>query len=160
MKRRSRIRLIAFDIDGVLTTSQTFWLGEELGWSQFYSVRDGEAFLRLRAGGYILVPISANKTLSAKKRMEQFAFDCTWLGVSDKLTAINEATAKYQVSFEETCYVADGLGDVEALKQVGLGIAPCDAHPVCKTAAKHVLKAKGGSYVIEELELYLINKHA
>ena len=68
------IRLIAFDIDGTLTDATTWWGGLERGWLQRYSVRDGEALLRLRAERYVL-PLSRNRTVSAAERMAGLGLD-------------------------------------------------------------------------------------
>src|SRR5688572_29329026 len=53
--------LLSFDIDGTLTDATTWWAGPESGWVQRYSVRDGEALLRIRQRR-IVVPLSRNRT--------------------------------------------------------------------------------------------------
>ena len=101
------IRLIAFEVDGTLTDASTWWGGDERGWLQRYSVRDGEALLRLEQSRYVL-PLSPNRTASAAERMRVLELDGRWLGVRDKVGALRQICFEYQVSREEICFVGDG----------------------------------------------------
>jgi 3-deoxy-D-manno-octulosonate 8-phosphate phosphatase (KDO 8-P phosphatase) len=148
------IRLIAFDIDGTLTDATTWWGGQERGWLQRYSVRDGEALLRLRAERYVL-PLSRNRTTSAAVRMAGLGLDARWLGVRDKVVSLREICGEYQVERSGICYVGDGPDDAAVFAEVGLAFAVADAHPDAQAAAHVVLKARGGQRVIEEVELRL-----
>jgi 3-deoxy-D-manno-octulosonate 8-phosphate phosphatase (KDO 8-P phosphatase) len=148
------IRLIAFDIDGTLTDATTWWGGQERGWLQRYSVRDGEALLRLRAERFVL-PLSRNRTVSASERMAGLGLDARWLGVSDKLASLRQICGEYQVDRAEICFVCDGPDDAAVFAEVGLGLAVADAHPDACAAAHVVLAARGGKRVMEEIELRL-----
>jgi 3-deoxy-D-manno-octulosonate 8-phosphate phosphatase (KDO 8-P phosphatase) len=151
------IRLVAFDIDGTLTDATTWWGGQALGWLQRYSVRDGEALLRLRAARYVL-PLSRNRTASAAERMAGLGLDGRWLGVSDKLAALRQICGEYQVGRAEICLVGDGPDDAAVFAEVGLAFAVADAHPDARAAAHVVLEACGGQRVIEEVELRLTER--
>lgn len=148
------IRLLAFDIDGTLTDATTWWGGEARGWLQRYSVRDGEALLRLRADRHVL-PLSRNKTASAAERMSGLGFDGRWLGVSDKVGSVRQICREYQVDTEAIAFVGDGPDDAAVFEHVGLGYAVADAHPQARAAAHVVLDSRGGQRVIEEIELRL-----
>ncbi len=148
------IRLIAFDIDGTLTDATTWWGGQERGWLQRYSVRDGEALLRLKAERHVL-PLSRNRTASAAARMAGLGLDARWLGVSDKLAALRQICGEYQVDRAEIGFVGDGPDDAAVFAEVGLAFAVADAHPSARAAAHVVLEARGGERVIEEIELRL-----
>jgi 3-deoxy-D-manno-octulosonate 8-phosphate phosphatase (KDO 8-P phosphatase) len=148
------IRLIAFDIDGTLTDATTWWGGQERGWLQRYSVRDGEALLRLRAERHVL-PLSRNRTASAAERMAGLGLDARWLGVSDKVASLRQICAEYQVERGAICFVGDGPDDAAVFTEVGLGLAVADAHPAALAAAHLVLTARGGQRVMEEVELRL-----
>lgn len=148
------IRLLAFDIDGTLTDATTWWGGEAQGWLQRYSVRDGEALLRLKKERHVL-PLSRNRTMSAAERMRGLGFDARWLGVRDKVGSIREICREYQVDAEAIAFVGDGPDDAEVFSHVGLGLAVADAHPTARAAAHVVLDSPGGQRVIEEIELRL-----
>ncbi len=148
------IRLVAFDIDGTLTDATTWWGGEGRGWLQRYSVRDGEAILRLKQEHHVL-PLSRNRTESAAERMRRLELDARWLGVGDKISSLRKICNEYQVSPDAVCFVGDGPDDAAVFPLVGLGLAVADAHPDARAAAHVVMDAKGGERVMEELELRL-----
>lgn len=144
--------LLAVDLDGTLTDGTTWWAGPERGWVQRYNVRDGEAILRLKSRIFV-VPLSANKTSSARARCELLGLETQWLGVDDKMAALREMSDRYGVAFEQVGYVADGASDAPVLRAVGVGMAVADAHPKALAAADFVLKTAGGERVMEEIEL-------
>ncbi|MCA9705166.1 MAG: HAD hydrolase family protein [Myxococcales bacterium] len=148
------IRLLAFDIDGTLTDATTWWGGPRRGWLQRYSVRDGEALLRLSAERHV-VPLSRNKTASAAERMAALGLDGRWLGVSDKVGSIRQIEREYLVDARAIAFVGDGPDDAAVFGVVGLGLAVADAHPEALAAAHQVLDRAGGQRVIEEIELRL-----
>lgn len=148
------IALIAFDIDGTLTDATTWWGGESTGWLQRYSVRDGEAILRLSKRLHVL-PLSRNQTASARERMAGLKLDGRWLGVRSKLESLTEICREYAIDRRQVCFVGDGPEDADVFALVGLGCAVADAHPKALAAAHRVLRAKGGERVMEELEAML-----
>jgi 3-deoxy-D-manno-octulosonate 8-phosphate phosphatase (KDO 8-P phosphatase) len=154
--RLATIELLTFDIDGTLTDATTWWAGEPAGWVQRFSVRDGEALLRLARAGLTVVPLSRNKTTSARRRVEHLGCATDWLGVSDKIEAIEQIRARHGgVPAQRILHVGDGLDDAPVFEHVGLGVAVADAHPGALTAAHLVLQAVGGARAIEEIEVLL-----
>ncbi len=147
----SRVALVAFDIDGTLTDATTWWTGETTGWVQRYSIRDGEAILRMKTRLPVL-PLSRNQTTSAQQRMAMLGLDARWLGVRDKVGAIAEICREYGMVPTQICVVGDGIDDADVFGHVGLGCAVADAHPRALTTAHLVLDAPGGARVMEELE--------
>ena len=150
----SRVALLAFDIDGTLTDATTWWTGSATGWVQRYSVRDGEAIVRMRQRLPVL-PLSRNMTASASERITLLKLDARWLGVINKLDALPEICREYAVTPAQICFVGDGIEDADIFTKVGLGCAVSDAHPRALAAAHLVLDACGGQRVMEELELRL-----
>ncbi|KIG12517.1 3-deoxy-D-manno-octulosonate 8-phosphate phosphatase [Enhygromyxa salina] len=154
--RLASIELLTFDIDGTLTDATTWWAGEPVGWVQRYSVRDGEALLRIARAGLPVVPLSRNKTASARRRIEHLGCAPDWLGVTDKIGALEQIRERHgAVAAQHVLHVGDGLDDAPVFGQVGLGVAVADAHPEALRAAHLVLEAVGGARAIEELEARL-----
>lgn len=156
-ERLAAIELLTFDIDGTLTDATTWWAGEEAGWIQRYSVRDGEALRRLIAAGMQVVPLSRNATLAARRRMDHLRCALDWLGVSDKLAALEQIRAHHgQHTCERILHIGDGLDDVDVFARVGVSVAVADAHPRALETASIVLRSAGGARAIEELEHLLV----
>jgi YrbI family 3-deoxy-D-manno-octulosonate 8-phosphate phosphatase len=150
------VDLFAFDIDGTLTDGTTTWLGPEVGWTQTYSVRDGEAILRLKRLGMPVVPLSRNRTRCARTRMEALRLRLDWLGVEDKIAALDGLAAAHAVPKGRICFIGDGLEDAAVFALVGCPCAVADAHPLALAAAAHVTAARGGHRAIEELSDLII----
>lgn len=148
----AQVELLTFDIDGTLTDATTWWAGESVGWVQRYSVRDGEALLRLVRSGVQIVPLSRNATEVARRRMEHLRCTTRWLGVADKLTALAEILAERAVAADRVVHIGDGLDDAPVFERVGVGVAVADAHPGALASADLILRARGGERAIEELE--------
>lgn len=140
------------DLDGTLTDARTCWQGSDIGWVQYYSVRDGEAILRMTARGLPVVPVSANTTRSACERMQLLGLPTKWLGTEDKPSAVIDISRTYDIPLNRICYVGDGLGDCAVFTMVGLACAVSDAHPEALRQAHFVTKARGGARVLEEIE--------
>jgi 3-deoxy-D-manno-octulosonate 8-phosphate phosphatase (KDO 8-P phosphatase) len=152
----ARIELLTFDIDGTLTDATTWWAGEGIGWVQRYSVRDGEALLRIARAGVRTVPLSRNATEVARRRMEHLRCPTRWLGITDKLAALDEILAEHAVAAEQVLHIGDGLDDAPVFERVGIGVAVADAHPGALASAGLILQARGGERAIEELEHRLL----
>jgi len=145
------VRLLGVDIDGTLTDGFLYWGGPEVGWTQRFTVRDGEALLRLARAGVQVVPISRNRTACARARMEGLGLSCQWVGVTDKLLALEEVVASFGVPPEGIAYIGDGYEDVPILTTVGVGCVPADGHPEALAHAHYVTLAPGGRAAVEEV---------
>lgn len=152
------VELFAFDIDGTLTDGTTTWLGPEIGWTQRYSVRDGEALLRLAKAGVHVVPLSRNKTECARQRMSSLALSTRWVGVDDKIVAFDEILAQYRVALDHCAFVGDGAEDAPLLERVGHSFSVNGAHPLAVRAARYVTRALAGSHAIEEIVFLLLSE--
>lgn len=154
--RLAAIQLLTFDIDGTLTDATTWWAGEAAGWVQRYSVRDGEALLRMSRAGFPVIPLSRNKTDAARRRVEHMRCSTEWIGIDDKIAALAQICERHDVSPENVLHVGDGLDDAPVFQRVGLGVAVADAHPIALQTARLQLGVNGGARVIEVLEGLLI----
>ena len=153
------IALLLIDIDGTLTNAKIAWAGPDVGWTQVFSVRDGESIRRLCQRGIPVVPLSRNATLCAKARMEGLGLPCDWLGVADKWAAFSDVCRRYAIPIEHIAYVADGREDVPILEVVGFPIAVADAHGSVLGLAKYVTRAAGGDHALEEVIDLILEAH-
>ena len=143
------IKLLALDIDGVLTDGTILLLesGDEVRSVHFH---DLDAIGRARAHGLMIATISGEDTAAGHRVAERFAIeDGTW-GAKDKLSALKNVTSRLQLGLEDTCYVGDADRDVPALTAAAIGIAPANATPAARAAADHVLEACGGRGAVAE----------
>jgi D-sedoheptulose 7-phosphate isomerase len=142
MVKPPAIKLLALDIDGVLTDGRVMLSadGQEVKNLNFHDL-DKLAALRRTGMPVVLVTGENNPMVEAIRGR----FDVPVIpGSKDKLAAIQRVAEEYGVTLGEICYVGDSDRDAPALRAVGLGLAPANATPAAKAAAHRVLQKSGG----------------
>ena len=152
-----QVALFVCDIDGTLTDGTMTWLGPEHGWAQTYRYRDGDAIRQLIAAGVGFVPLSRNGSACAHTRMSALGLDTRWLGVDDKLPALQEILATFGLAPHQVLIMGDGTHDAALMPLVGVGVAVADAHPQAIQAARLVTRAAGGQGAVEALITALLD---
>ena len=144
------IKLVLFDVDGVLTDG-TIWMdgsgGEVV---KGFNVQDGLAVSLLHLHGIRCGVLSGKASAPLDARIKQLGFDVAVTGTLGKLEALVAITAEQGVSNEEVAYVGDDVVDLPLAGVVGRFYAPSDAHPVVLAAADVVLSRPGGRGVARE----------
>ena len=143
------IRLLALDIDGVLTDGSVL-LDEDGRESKTLFYRDLDALTAARNAGIQVVLVSAEATPLANVIARRLGVEDAYTGAKDKLATLRAAAEAATVQLSETCYVADAPRDVAALEAAGLGLAPADAAPEAVAAADRVLTRAGGRGAVAE----------
>ena len=143
LAKAAQIKLVVFDVDGVLTDGSLFVGDDGQEYKAFHS-RDGLGMKMLRKSGVEIGIITARTSEVVKHRMENLDIQHVYQGRLEKLPALQELVAKLQLSFEQTAYVGDDVVDLPVMRQVGLAIAVQDAHPLAKQHAHWQTPHGGG----------------
>ena len=146
----SKIKGIAFDVDGVLSPS-TIPLhvgGEPM---RMVNIKDGYAMQLAVKRGIRLAIITGGNTESVRKRYEGLGVQDVIMGASVKITRFDEWMEKYGFTPEEVAYVGDDIPDYQVLCRAGLPIAPADAAPEILAVAKYVTPCAGGYGVARDI---------
>lgn len=150
------IKLIVFDIDGVITDGTV--IVDVNGTEQKkLNLKDVDAIYELHKQGYKLAAITGENTEIVSYFEKRFPWDYFFRGAKQKTDIIREIQDKGNFQAEEICYVGDGKYDVEPLAYVGLGICPADAIDRAKQAAGMILQKEGGQGCLWELIQILKN---
>lgn len=155
-----KIKLIAMDVDGVLTdgliyySSQTSGTGELRG----FHVHDGEGIALARKAGLLVVWITAKDSKSIKRRAQDLGITEVLLGKKDKWAALKEVMARHELSASEVCYIGDDLPDLPVMKRVGFSVAVANAVKEVKDAARLVTKLSGGKGAVREAVEHLLRR--
>lgn len=147
-----QIRLIVFDIDGVLTDGTILVDGNGKEQKRF-SLKDIDAIGTLRGEGLLIAAITGEKTDLAEYFEKKIPWDSFMMGRKDKGSALRETMSRLNASPEETAYIGDGKYDLEPLRLARYGICPSDACMVVREAADIVLERPGGKCIDELLAL-------
>ena len=143
LAKATQIKLVVFDVDGVLTDGSLFVGDDGQEYKAFHS-RDGLGMKLLRKSGVEIGIITARTSEVVKHRMENLDIEHVYQGRLEKLPALEELLAKLGLSFEQTAYVGDDVVDLPVMRQVGLAIAVQDAHPLAKQHAHWQTPHGGG----------------
>ncbi|WP_330924793.1 HAD-IIIA family hydrolase [Candidatus Sororendozoicomonas aggregata] len=149
------IKLVIFDIDGVLTDG-TLYYGAEGECVKPFNVKDGVGFGLLQGNGVAVAVITAKESAPLAQRMKDLKINHFFPGCSDKITVYERLKQQLSVVDEEAAYVGDDVLDLSVMNTVGLAIAPADAYPLVKQSARIVTEAKGGQGVAREVADLLV----
>ena len=139
----SSIKLLIFDVDGVLTDGSIFVndLGQE---SKAFYVRDGFAIKFAMSLGLKVGVITGRSSRSVSLRMTELGVPYYLPGSKNKLVAIETLCQQAGVLPENAAYVGDDLIDIPAMLRCGYPIAVADAVEEVRGVAKFVTHARGG----------------
>jgi 3-deoxy-D-manno-octulosonate 8-phosphate phosphatase (KDO 8-P phosphatase) len=137
------IRLIAFDIDGTLTTGAVHLnsLGEE---DKQFSVADGLGFRLAEEAGLQVAVISGRTSKAVMVRMASLPPGNVVLSVSNKAEALRALQKRLRISADETAFVGDDLNDLPAFENAEMKIAVKNAVPALKRKANYITSKSGG----------------
>jgi 3-deoxy-D-manno-octulosonate 8-phosphate phosphatase (KDO 8-P phosphatase) len=147
VRRARRIRLVISDNDGVLTDTGVYY-GSEGEVVKRYSIRDGMGMERLGLLGIESGIITGEKSLNLKKRAEKLKLPHLYLGVKDKIHALDRIRKDTGLSPEEIAYIGDDVNDLgimDVIGERGLTAAPADAMPQVLAMAQYVCSWRGGN---------------
>jgi 3-deoxy-D-manno-octulosonate 8-phosphate phosphatase (KDO 8-P phosphatase) len=130
-----KIKVLAFDLDGILTDGHLWYAGEEVGWNRSFYIYDGYGMKELMKAGLKVGIITGGNSLSVKKRVELLKLDFCYSGNEDKRDAFKDLLVKYNVAPDEILYMGDEMFDIPLLKKAGFSATV----PNCSEEVKEVV---------------------
>lgn len=143
MDKAATIRLVIFDVDGVLTDGGLFLGDDGQEYKAFHS-RDGHGMKMLQKSGVTIGIITGRTSRVVDYRMANLGVEHVYQGQLDKLPAFEELSAKLGIDAEHVAYVGDDVVDLPIMQRVGLAIAVQDAHSLVKEHAHWTTPHGGG----------------
>lgn len=150
LSKASKIKLVAFDVDGVMTDGTLSFLedGREI---KTYDAKDGLGVVMLSRAGITTAIITARDNNAVKLRAEMIDIKELYMGQKNKTIALQELIEKYNLKSDEIAYMGDDLPDICVLKEVGLKCCPNDAVGEVKSVCNFVCSKNGGRGAVREL---------
>ncbi|MDO4320384.1 MAG: 3-deoxy-D-manno-octulosonate 8-phosphate phosphatase [Bacteroidales bacterium] len=146
----SKIKAIAFDVDGVLSPAVVS-LDDNGIPRRMANLRDGYAMVVAIKAGLRLAIISGGKSDALYNRFKIIGIDDIFLGIGDKLPVLRQWMLDNGLTPEEVAFVGDDVPDVAPMLAVGLPVTPADASVDTKAVARYITSAEGGRGVAREL---------
>lgn len=148
----SKIKLIATDIDGVLTAGEVIVLesGEEV---KMWYVRDRQGLHTLKQNlpNIKAAWITGRKSKQVEIRAKEQKIDYLIQECKDKMKAILDIANKLSIGLSEIAYIGDDIIDLSVLRKVGLSVCPKDAVIEVKKVSKYISQYDGGKGVFREV---------
>ena len=150
LRKLKGVRLVAMDVDGVLTDAGMYYSesGDEL---KKFNTRDGMGIKMLQAAGFVTAFITREKTAIVERRGQKLAVPEVHQGIDDKLAMLTTLAKKYGLSLDQVTYIGDDVNDLGALRAVGFSAAPADAMPSVLKAVRYICAKKGGEGAVREI---------
>ena len=172
-ERARRIKVILFDVDGVLTDG-TIWLvpapakpatGATMPQHQFpgndggvgfgiqsatmmeakgYSAHDGAGISLARIAGLKCGVITKRISETVATRMRDLKIEYVYMGQAFKMKPVREIMQMENVTLDEIAYVGDDVIDLPVMRQCGLAIAVANARDQVKAEAHYITSHRGG----------------
>lgn len=153
--RAAGIKLIVFDVDGVLTSGQIF-IGNDGEIMKQFHAQDGMGITAAHRAGLKTAIITGRESEIVRIRGEELKIAEVYQGAMDKAISLRELVEKYAVALDEVAYVGDDLNDLPAFTQVGLACAVANAVPEVKERAHYVAAREGGRGGVREIIEFII----
>lgn len=169
-ERARRIRLLIFDVDGVLTdggiwlfpapangvrtTSEHAEAMESRGGYAMHSANmletkgfhahDGSGVSLARLGGLECAILTKRISEAVALRARDLRLRHVYQGIANKMEAVREMMAKENLGLEAVAYMGDDIIDLPVMRTCGLAMAVSDARSQVRAAAHWIAPSQGG----------------
>jgi 3-deoxy-D-manno-octulosonate 8-phosphate phosphatase (KDO 8-P phosphatase) len=148
--KAARIRLLLFDVDGVLTDGRIL-LHADGSESKQFSIRDGTGIVWAQRAGIGVGLLSARHSPATAARALQLGIRIVRQQAGDKLEMYRELVQQEHLEDAEVAFMGDDVLDLPVLSRVGLSAAPADASPDVLARVDWVSGRTGGDGAAREL---------
>lgn len=138
-----KIKLVAFDIDGVLSAT-TIPMGDDGQPVRTINIKDGYAIHHALKCGMPIAIITGGRHEAVRHRYESLGCREVHLGCSMKIDTYERLLDKYGISDENVLYMGDDIPDYEVMKRCGCPCCPKDAAPEIREISLYVSHYPGG----------------
>ncbi len=146
----ARIRLVAFDVDGVFTDGR-FYLSNDGVESKAFNTQDGYGVRCLLDAGVEIAVISGRRSAAVQQRMDELGVRHVIQGCADKITAFDALTKELGITDAECIYVGDDVPDLPLLAKAGISVAVANAVAEVRELSDYTTQASGGYGAVREV---------
>ncbi|MCP3868952.1 MAG: 3-deoxy-manno-octulosonate-8-phosphatase KdsC [Gammaproteobacteria bacterium] len=150
LKRAAGIKLLIFDVDGVLTDG-SLYLGNDGEEFKAFNSKDGLGMKMVQATGVAIGIITARNSQLVSRRMKSLGIEHIYQGKSNKLSAFEDLKDKIGLPNEQIAYVGDDVVDLPIMGQVGLAVGVSDGHKFVNRHAHWITTSSGGRGAAREV---------
>jgi 3-deoxy-D-manno-octulosonate 8-phosphate phosphatase (KDO 8-P phosphatase) len=150
LDRAKKIKVIIFDVDGVMTDGGLM-IGDDAQEYKTFHSHDGLGMKLLKKSGVQMAIITGRTSKVVTTRAESTGIAHFYQGVEDKLVAFNELVKKLEVKPEETAFMGDDIVDLPPMLRCGFAISVPAAPTSVKDRSHYVTSRQGGKGAVREV---------
>jgi 3-deoxy-D-manno-octulosonate 8-phosphate phosphatase (KDO 8-P phosphatase) len=143
LQRAQRIKLILFDVDGVLTDGALL-LHADGSESKRYDIKDGTGIVLAQRAGIRVGFLSARLSAATQQRATQLGVTLVHQGIHSKIETYDQIANELRIDDEQIAYMGDDIVDLAVLSRAGLAAAPADAIEEVRERVHWVSDFRGG----------------
>ena len=148
--RAKPIKLIAFDVDGVLTDG-TLFIGDDGQEYKAFHSQDGHGMKMLKATGVELAIITGRTSQVVGLRARNLGIQHLYQGVENKLEAFHHLLQTLGIEPGAAAFMGDDVVDLPVMLRCGLAICVPAAPPLVREHAHYITKLHGGQGAVREV---------
>jgi 3-deoxy-D-manno-octulosonate 8-phosphate phosphatase (KDO 8-P phosphatase) len=149
LARARNIKLIAFDVDGVMTDG-TLFLGDDGEEYKGFNSLDGHGLKMLKGSGVELAIITGRSSRVVECRAKNLGIDIVHQGAHDKLAVYEALCRELDIACEDTAYMGDDVVDLPVMRRAGLAITVPAAPDLVKAYSHYITVREGGRGAVRE----------
>ncbi len=160
LERFSHIKLMAFDLDGVLTNGKML-IQSNNEWVREMDIKDGLALQLAVKHGFHVAVISGSFSEPVKNRLSYLGIHQFYEKVTSKSVVLSQLMEEYALTQSQIMYMGDDLPDLDAFSVSGLKTCPADAVEEVKMKADYISVRNGGDGCVRDvIEKVMKTQHA
>jgi 3-deoxy-D-manno-octulosonate 8-phosphate phosphatase (KDO 8-P phosphatase) len=150
IERIKPLRLVAFDVDGIMTDGGLYLADSGEEFKRFNSL-DGHGLKMLKASGVELAIITGRTSKCVALRAKNLGITRLYQGVEDKLAAMQSLLAELKLAPEAAAFMGDDVVDLPVMRRVGLALSVPAAPQVVRDHAHYVSQREAGHGAVREV---------
>jgi len=148
--KAAQLRLMAFDIDGVMTDGRLYFTEDGREFKAFNTL-DGHGLKMLQKAGVSLAIITGRTSGAVAARAANLGISQLYQGVENKAACMAQLLKDMNLTWEAAGYMGDDVVDLPLMLACGFSAAPANSHPAVKERAHILTTGRGGEGAVREV---------
>ncbi|MBA2778798.1 KdsC family phosphatase [Billgrantia kenyensis] len=150
LDRLRKIRLLALDVDGVLTDGRLYFQADGVEIKAFHT-QDGLGIKLLRRAGLQVAILTGRESPMVSHRAAALGIDHVFQSCEDKLATLRMLCTRTGIELEQVAYCGDDLPDLAPMQRAGLGFTVPGTPPYIRAKADYITERSGGHGAVREI---------
>lgn len=144
------VRIVFFDVDGVLTDGGLHFT-EQGETTKRFNTLDGHGIKLLQKAGIVPAVVTGRDSAPLRLRLQQLGLEHVVYGTEDKVPAAQSILDRLGLAWNQAAMMGDDWPDLPVMQRCALACAPCNAHAENLAMADFVTCVPGGQGAVRQL---------